>query len=614
MKMTMKKKTDRMMRMIAALLLIAALAAVYAGCGRKAEEPAPVIETEAQTEPETTVKATEPAETESVPETAAAEEEPEEEDEDAVLNNGGHFVGFDGKVYFHMPFNDSMNAVALFGQYLDTACGTMVLCEYDPETGEKVEIVQDHAKGTLAVSEGILFLTDATVTDDMVSTRVYAYDPKADTFTGTGHRGLLGGDKDGRYVVLCDRDGDKTELTVMRGAAEAGSWTVEDMSEYLGISGSRIYYFSRESSEDQGYDITLYELDAETGETVDLGTYHDDCEEYSAWAETGQFYADGDIVVISLVRYEGTGHFYSGDFILSAVPGQKDSFREAVIENPGEIEKRNEEMPDAFAVKAGKVYLCDGIPKTADVDINSGELFYYDKKGRRKPAGTGYEYVENEEEGIAFDVEISELVGDKVYLMKNANKREPDEDIGWRYAYSRFYTEAVAVEPDTGLEKGIMLSQKPVVSVQMGFRYADGASVLMGMSSEGIKKELGAPDFDSYDPENPFWTRQMIYNATGSRPQINLEVYTETDKCWGIWTAASEIWENIPENGILAESLMGNEKISGAEVYTADGLGDFSIGEAGDQVLSYSFHGYRISHVLSGGRVMSGSWSCIMAE
>jgi len=124
--------------------------------------------------------------------------------------------------------------------------------------------------------------------------------------------------------------------------------------------------------------------------------------------------------------------------------------------NPIESET-GENQAAPFAIKDGEIVQSEGIPGKCDVDTK-GWLGYYDEQGNWVPVadGFGYEYISDEYDYQA--VELAEKVGDSIYVIYNVNDRAPQDDIGWRYAYSRRCTYIYRVDIKTG-EKELLVKQ-----------------------------------------------------------------------------------------------------------------------------------------------------------
>ena len=115
---------------------------------------------------------------------------------------------------------------------------------------------------------------------------------------------------------------------------------------------------------------------------------------------------------------------------------------------PGAL-RDGEPVAATFAVVDGLMGASDGEPNTCKVNEN-GDLGYFDDNGNWNMVTSGWGTEFLNDDGDYKGVELAELVGDSIYLIYNDNARVPDDDIGWRYAYCRNYTDIYKVSVKTG--------------------------------------------------------------------------------------------------------------------------------------------------------------------
>ena len=225
----------------------------------------------------------------------------------------------------------------------------------------------------------------------------------------------------------------------------------ENYAEFYGIYADALYY----RGEDEG--SSLYMLDIPSGKIVNLGKLPDG-PEGSYGGELCQFAADEDGVYLSYGFYEGTGHFYASGFYVQAKPGVSDSI--SFEESPASLQEEPT-APRPFAVADGKMIPADGIPGSAALDYQSGELSLFDESGKKEASLEGYASVDDETGEKRVCVELVQAVAGKIYAVINLEHHVPQEDIGWRWAYEREESYAVLIDPVTGEETQIGFTEHP---------------------------------------------------------------------------------------------------------------------------------------------------------
>lgn len=381
----------------------------------------------------------------SVPEESeSATPKPEEiSDEDKVLNNGNHFVQIGNRVYFRIPSAEAMNKGAVFASFLDSVPGS-TLVSYDLTTGETNPVTADNGCGKLYVSNGILMVTNSM--DDETKTYTMLEGIKLKTFYVYDYDGqsYLGVDPTGTYVVISDFDylESHTRYTILKDGVHHAEISCPELYDYVGFCDGTLLYITREG--DELFLLKSYNL--ETGEEISLGEVP--VSEYESYPGTPeQLWVEGSQFYLSLANYEGTGHFYAGANLLVGDAHTPDSVEEKYLE------ASDEEFPNhapRFTVNLDSINKAEGIPGTADVNNDTGEIGYYDENGSWVPVLRGFSSQYSGDYETGTDVEVVEFVGDKLFVVQNDLLHTPEEDIGWRTAYRRTHTVIEMIDIKSG--------------------------------------------------------------------------------------------------------------------------------------------------------------------
>lgn len=377
-----------------------------------------------------------------------------------VVNNNGHFVMVDDKIYYHVVDADSMGSSALFGRYADIEAGRTILYEYDPTTGENEIKYFDYTSGPIAFEGDTLY--NLTYFDDDL-------DWKADDKTGVcgmsvangemcelereGNT-LLGASSDASFIATYHYSYENYEdikyICVYQNGELITKTDVMDYQDVVGIGSEDIFYIG--GNPQKGY--SLIQLNAYSGETINLGSlpYVGDWNGY-----VDECIIEGDKVYFTYSKYEGTGNFFVEGYYIQALIGKAKSIR--YIDMPNNDNGYGEPLMAPFAVINGKMVKADGKPGTCEVN-DLGILGYYDEKGRFERVAGGFAYEETADEGNK-QVEIAELIDGYIYLIYNVNSRAPEDDIGWRYAYRRDNTYIYRVNIETGTKEELVKQVSP---------------------------------------------------------------------------------------------------------------------------------------------------------
>lgn len=432
------------------ITLIAALTA----CGHgktnasNAELPAPT-KAPAKT---LTEDSTETAVEEDLTEVKTAEEPIIDEDEIlTVVNNNGHFVEFGDKIYFHVADADSLGQTAIGARFADQQTGRTVLFEYDIKKGEVKDIAFDFTSGGISVQGNALytlaykdnleqpdepetFLGKFTMKDGLEAIDLAA---SSDT--------LLGAGLNDSFIAAIHYDyvdnREVNQILIYKDGAHHKSIDVEHYRDCVTLGDNMIFFISGEP--ETGYN--LKQVNVTTDEIIDLGKLPSF--EYSDWnGMIDEVIFDGAQIYFTYSSYEGTGYFFSQGFFVQAKAGAENSID--YVDMPTRMED-GEPRAAKFAVQNGQMVVCEGEPGTCEVN-GSGTLGYYNDDGEWVEVADGWENVFFDEDGNYKGVELAEKVGDAIFLIYNENERVPEDDIGWRYAYCRNYTNVYRISIETG--------------------------------------------------------------------------------------------------------------------------------------------------------------------
>lgn len=553
----------------AALVIALAVFLTAAGCAQQqkapesssapesaAETAAPAEETEAASETETTEAAAEIAKETETAGAAGSETETEskvEETETAVgkeaaadsadiENNGGYFVRRGDSVYFRIYGPDALPSTALWAAFMQPVTGgSSAIWRLDLKTNRYEKLFDDNGWGGLWFFKEKLWLNRSTDFGDII----YCVDLESFEKQDLDWGQIRGISTDGSHLVYEGHTGEAAQALFVTGDEEMDqvvSATEQEHLTYCGAVGRDLFFLARTYEDDKGSD-ELWELKAPEGKAegdpdlIRLGTFPDS--EYGSAAEFVQFLADGDRIYVSVEYREGTGHFYAGSHYVSAIPGKEDSMElmdEEAAKIDAHIQKVREEAdyekdfvqdPETLKMYIGS----DGKPAFAghlagDLELNNREdvrdLILYDSP-EDVIASDGITVFEgwlpvfdySKEEGISCNEQVMEYVGDKVFAVYTESVRDPEEDIGWRYAYRLGRTIYEYFDPeDTDADTGAL-------------RHIDSVDAARRLDPEEITElnrrlDLNYCGFflsDYHDPTEINWA-EVLYDGAGIDTRI----------------------------------------------------------------------------------------------
>ncbi|WP_130838068.1 hypothetical protein [Lachnoclostridium sp. Marseille-P6806] len=382
-------------------------------------------------------------------------EEHDPETPAAPINNNGHFVQYGDTVYFHVPDEEAMEESSLFGEFADSDHGPTILMAYDVGTGHTKAVQNDHAWGCLTVSGNFLCFPGRAFPDSPEETIVKC-GLNGETYEGkdSGNCVCFGGDRGGHYLVgWFYAEGNDTSgvwevhLVPHKDAVPMESVVLGSGAECVAVIGDQLIYmiWQKDPERPDQYDRYLMQIGMNDGTKIALGRLPKP--EYGG-CEVDQIELRDSDLYFSYGRYEGTGRFYSGGWLMGARLGAPDSLlcQEEFMGGKGLSSS------PAFRMTEGKPAWCAGIPLSAGVKEDA--LGYYDERGEWvEAAPQGYaRRVGKENDGPLTDIEVAELVDGAIYAVRNVCERVPEDDIGWRMAYRRQSMQAIRVDCETGAE------------------------------------------------------------------------------------------------------------------------------------------------------------------
>lgn len=362
-----------------------------------------------------------------------------------IVNNNAHFVRCGDKVYFRMPETLDYQDVSLWGEYADNTGISQNITEYSITDSKLNTLLRESGSGIMGISGDALFFRDVEYNNDIECEKLASIDL---TKEKPIYNELCFGDDfagvtpDGRFILALSYkySGDgfyAVNINVYEQKECIHTYEINDFYEIAGITNESVFYRTSEN---------LIQLDILSGDVINLGKLP--VAEYGG-SEVQQFEVMDDYVYIGLGFYEGTGHFYCDGYYIKAEIGVEDSISYENI-NINSIDSDYDDIDDydyiPFYVKNGKQISTEGIPGTTYIGYEDGYIGYYDEQGKMVEVAKGYETIYNDGDTCMIGVELAELVGDKIFLIKNTNIHVPDEDIGWRTAYMRVRAEYYMID------------------------------------------------------------------------------------------------------------------------------------------------------------------------
>lgn len=418
-------------------------------------EETEVTDTEAVETSEETEASKETEETAEPVETEPAEIPNDEVAINEITNNSSYFVQIGDKIYFHMPEESSLSNTAMWADYSTFDCGRTVLMEYTPSTGEVKKVTDDYVSGEIYVQGGTLYTRaydDSDASKEYATAYISGYSlDGSESAIGTPNSFdyILGAGPEGEFIAVYNYEYIDNELSnkilIYKGGELVNTVVADGYNSRIKLDSDNFYYIAKveNPADDDDTTFELRQLNLTTGEVIRLGVLPNF--EYSMWAgEIDECLIESGKIYFSYSFYDGTGHFFQEGRFITAEIGVADSM---TINDMPEFLYYEEPIAAPFAVQNGEMVAADGVPGTCNIN-SDGVLGYFDENGVWNPVadGWGVPSYEADYQGV----ELAEKIGDSIYLIYNSNIRAPEEDIGWRYAYSREYTSVYRMSIETG--------------------------------------------------------------------------------------------------------------------------------------------------------------------
>lgn len=415
-------------RMAAALLALT-LSLSLTACGGKAAgetaQPAP---------PETLgLASAEPSGASDITNAEPPQSEPKRPE---VENNGGYFVRVGDAVWFRHYGGGTFDEPQLWGDFLTpwpSHPSASTLCRRGEADGMVTEALPDNGFGPLWFGMDGFYLTRVTDT----GAREAYFKALDGTETPLREGVVIGVSENGRYAAVQMDDGGEshTALYLYDGTRELRSVLPGEFA-YLAFAaltdaGSLVYSC-------HGYGTgefagTLRQLDADGTETV-LGTLPEQEFEFPPIDLRLEqcVLRDGEVYCV-FAWYNGTGHFLTRSLCVRATLSRPDSLR--VMETPAwaDADDLSDVLPKLRRSETGGVEIVQNLPDSLFVAGNS--LFRFDDSGESELIAADLLAPSSgpDEESFAKPIEVA---GGAVYLMAMSARRSPEDDVGWRMAYT----------------------------------------------------------------------------------------------------------------------------------------------------------------------------------
>lgn len=442
---------------LGSMVILTALGISMSGCGKEAPEAVSVgSQTTITQEQENVEDAQAPVikeRTEATNSTESTGSQERTESGQCVSNNGGHFIAMDDMIYYLSPDEDAMYKSELFGEYLDFYCGTSFLMGYNCKT-DGIETIKDgQFYGKLWGLKDKVFVNCDNTHDDVYFNRVAIINPADRKVEFADDEQVVGGDNGGNYVITNSvYRNNVMSIYMYNDASDKTEYKLDSYFAFIGTEDG--YIVGGYMDEDSNWRVMCIDTN-DSGKIYDLGKVPDrELESYENYPEFEQCFIEDGIMYLSICWYEGTGHFFAEQAVVKANLTEEGSLQKIEVQKAAGLEEH--EWADAFVVSGDSIKFCEGIPQTGFCDYSGkGEYGYYDDNGQRVVCGDGFGIVYDDNGDMTFENECVEYVDGKLCMVNNWLVRDPDEDIGWRYAYKRTYTSIYVEEPGSNLMRNI---------------------------------------------------------------------------------------------------------------------------------------------------------------
>ena len=402
----------------AAALLALILSLILAACGWK------------------TTAGTAQSDPSKAPGTAVAEPPQSEARRPEVENNGGYFVRVGGDVWFRRYGGGTFDEPQLWGDFLSpwpSHGSVSTLCRRGEADGTVTEALPDGGFGPLWFGTDGFYLTRVTDTGARE-----AYFKALDGSETPLREGVVAGVSDnGRYAAVRVDDGgpDHTALYLYDGTRELCSVRPGELAylEFAALTDAGSLVYSCHGYGTGEFVSTLRQLDADGAETV-LGTLPEQEFEFPPIdLRLEQCVLRGGEVYCVFAWYNGTGHFLTRSLCVRAALSRSDSLREMEMPAWADADGLSDVLPKLRQSDTGGVEIVQNLPGALFVAENS--LFRFDASGGSELVAADLLGQPPHSDDEYF-VQPIETAGGAVYLMAMSARRSPEDDVGWRMAYT----------------------------------------------------------------------------------------------------------------------------------------------------------------------------------
>lgn len=443
--------------------------------------PAPAPKTEEPDAPAIEAPAKEPI-AEPAPEPTPAPETHETETIiPEVRSNGGYFVGVGDKIWFRHYLDESYDSTVLFAGFTDTeSAGESDLWYYDTKGDALVDALPDYGGiGGLWYSGDGFFIRR----HNSEGTGLYHLDLDG-KIKYWGEYDVCGASDDTRYVAVKGWTDNTCKCAIIKDAKEEIPLAIDSYSvNFAGFAGAHSLWH---------VDGSIFSADNDTGELIKIGDLP--APEYDIYsAELGEPVVDGDTFYVLLGWYAGTGHFLQDCALLTGNAAEEGSLHEIEL-SEGSYYERPYLDYNAATKTLSIVEKYDGLVELSEV--MDGDLILWTDSENSMTLIENFIPETPYEEGGYF-IQCAERIGDAVYMTVAGAVREPEEDIGWRTAYSLTHMTYLRVPVREGAEPEYFFEDGYIVSDMDDVLYAfTGAWVPVVSEAEGDRSPVNASPED----------------------------------------------------------------------------------------------------------------------
>lgn len=361
-----------------------------------------------------------------------------EENKVNIINNNGHFVQVDDKVYYRSYPEGSVEDGVIGGNFSTAANGkeSQIMC-YDTNTKESAVIFSDKGCGTITYFGDRLYMPD--IHGGMYSCKLDGSDVQE--FESDKQIFVKGCENETETIIVDAYDKDyNRELQVWKDGMYMLTIKEEGyVPNFITATDGYVVYWYGDTMDRQW--LGVYDLINSRQYT--LGKMPS-TETRNGFEALDNCVVDDGKIYIAGGNFEGSMVVLYEAAIVSARLDTRDSLKvEKVIEFSGD--DIDLELP-AYKIVDGKVELIE--KEENSISISDGDLVKYTATGNKTIVKDFTDKIDYET--VVDDIEIQEIVGDYVYMIVNTMEHNVAADVGWRYAYNRLDTRYMRVNLVTG--------------------------------------------------------------------------------------------------------------------------------------------------------------------